>query len=73
MKSELINKTLYRRFEGGAIYMAEEKGEFLVIVDESTMADLLPAEELADLALIKVINFKTELDRRDYLDERFGR
>jgi hypothetical protein len=42
-------------------------------VDESTMADILPAEELADLELIKVIKFKTELDRRDYLDERFGR
>lgn len=72
MKSELMGKTLYRGFEGGAVYIAEEKGEFLVIVDESTLADIISAEEMADLELIKVIKFKTELDRRDYLIERFG-
>ena len=65
-------KTLYRGFEGGAVYTAEKKGTFLVIIDESTMADILSEDDLAGMELVRTIEFTSELERSEYLVGRFG-
>ena len=71
-EKHFTNRTLYQRFEGGAVYTAEEKGAFLVVIDESAIADILPLEEVEGLELIKIIKFETEPDRTNYLSRRFG-
>ncbi len=63
--------TLFKRFEGGAVYTQENNGQYCVVIDESSIANLLPPEELADMELIKVLEFKTEQERLEYLSGRF--
>jgi hypothetical protein len=65
-------RILYRDFEGGAVYTMERDGKFLVILDESTMADILPADELEGVELEKDIEFSSEPERTAYLTRRFG-
>lgn len=62
------DRVLLRRFEGGAVYTAERAGKFYVLQDESTMAELLPDEDLGDLE--KVLEFDTPADREAYIRER---
>ncbi|MDO6566389.1 hypothetical protein Q4561_04915 [Alteromonas sp. 1_MG-2023] len=68
----LTNKTLYKGFEGGAVYTAESNSEFLVVIDESALSDILSEEDLDDLELTKTFRFKTEIERLKYLNKRFG-
>ncbi len=65
-------RVLYLGFEGGAVYTSEKAGKFLVILDEGTMADILPADELEGMELVKVIEFASESERSAYLLNRFG-
>lgn len=52
-----------REYEGGAVFTAEDKEHFVVVVDEATMADLLPPEEAASLQLVTVFRFASEEGR----------
>lgn len=70
--TELPGLTLFKRFEGGAVYIQNLNGKYCVVIDESSIADLLPQEELDDLTLIKVFEFNNEHERLAYLMSRFG-
>lgn len=65
-------QTLYAGFEGGAVYTQERNGRYLVVLDEGTLADMLPPDELAGLALVKTLEFATRAERTAYLLRRFG-
>ncbi len=65
-------RVLYLCFEGGAVYTSEKAGKLLVILDEGTMADILPADELEGIDLVKIIEFASESERSAYLLQRFG-
>lgn len=68
---DLAGLTLFKRFEGGAVYTQESNGKYCVVIDESSIASLLPPEELDDIELIKVLEFTNEKDRLVYLVSRF--
>ena len=69
---DLAGLTLYKRFEGSAVYTQESNGKYSVVIDETSIASLLPPEELDDMELIKIIEFNTEQERLAYLVSRFG-
>ena len=64
------DKRSYRDFEGGAVYLAEETGDYLVITDESSMWGLLDEEDLKGLSPCTVRRFDSEADREAYLKKR---
>ncbi|WP_423185354.1 hypothetical protein ACO1PK_09245 [Alishewanella sp. d11] len=70
---DLAGLTLFQRFEGGAVYTQESNGKYCVVIDESSIASLLPPEELDDMELIKVLEFNTEQERSAYLLTRFDK
>lgn len=43
--STFTTKRLIRRYEGGAIYAAEQEGKHYVIVNEAALVDMLSAED----------------------------
>ncbi|WP_157999930.1 hypothetical protein [Alishewanella jeotgali] len=43
---DLAGLTLFKRFEGGAVYTQENDGKYSVVIGESNIASLLPPEEL---------------------------
>jgi len=43
---DLAGLTLFKRFEGGAVFTQESNGKYGVVIDESSIASLLPPEEL---------------------------
>ncbi len=61
-------------FEGGAIYKATKDNKYYLIVDESTMADMLDEDDqdLLDQS-VKIIEFENEDELNNYLEERSGR
>jgi len=65
------SKTLYKGFEGGEVCTSEQDGKFLVIIDESALADILP-DEFEGMELTRVIEFTSESERSAYLLKRFG-
>ena len=64
---------LYARLEGGAIYTQEENGQFLVIVKQAALYDLLDARDRADMGepTDKVWGFATAAEREQFLLERY--
>ncbi|KKO47713.1 hypothetical protein VT06_15465 [Arsukibacterium sp. MJ3] len=71
LESDFTDMTLFMRVEGGAIYTQEKDSKFLVVTDESAIADLLEPEDLDGIELVKVIEFDTKQARSDYLTSRF--
>ncbi|MDP5131199.1 MAG: hypothetical protein NWQ54_09945 [Paraglaciecola sp.] len=69
---DLAGLTLFKRFEGGAVFTQKNNGKYCVVIDESSIASLLPPEELDGMDLIKVLEFNSEQERLDYLALRFG-
>lgn len=65
------SQSLYMEFEGGAVYTSERAGKYLVIIDESAIADLLQPGELEGIELVKTLEFASEADRTAYLLKRF--
>ena len=61
--------TLFKGFEGGAVFSAEKEGKFYLILDESTMASILDEEDLPD-ELVKIIEFDSVDERNDYIKQR---
>lgn len=61
-------------FEGGAIYKAIKDGKHYLIIDEGTLAEFLDYED-QDLLdqLINIMEFETEEELNNYLEERSGR
>jgi hypothetical protein len=72
MRNEDDTRQLYRGFEGGAVYTAEKDGKFLVITDESSLADLLSEDDLKDMNLVNTVEFSSESERAEYLLHRYG-
>lgn len=70
--TDLPDLKLFKRMECGAVYTQNHHGKYNVVIDESGLADLLSPEDLEDVALIKVLDFKTEQERSAYLLARFG-
>lgn len=71
--TDLFPRKLYRGFEGGAVYTAEKEGRLFVVIDEGTLRSVLPPEELEDIRLQRVLEFDTESERTQYLEERFAK
>jgi hypothetical protein len=53
--------------------VAERDGHFYVILDESTMADMLDEGDAGGSDVVKVLEFDTDADREAYLASRFRR
>ena len=70
--SDLEGMALFKSFEGGAVYTLLKDAKFLVVIDESSIANILPPEELEGIDLIKVIEFDSEQARSDYLTSKFA-
>ena len=68
-EDDFPDKTLFKGFEGGAVFSAEKEGKFYLILDESTMASILDEEDLPD-ELVKIIEFDTVEERNDYIKQR---
>jgi len=49
----------------------ERDGKFLAILNEGTLADILP-DEFEGMELVKTIEFSSESERSVYLLKRFG-
>ncbi len=64
------SKQLVAGFEGGAVYSAEHAGIFHLVIDESTMASLLDAEDMKGLELVKCLEFETASERAEYITKR---
>ena len=73
MSQSPTQRTLYLRLEGGAVYTQEHDNQFLVIINQTVLYDLLDDDE--DLPLDssdKVLRFSTLAERDLYLEQRFG-
>lgn len=57
-------------FEGGAVYVAEAEGEFVLITSESALADFLDEEDQDLVAAAGAYFFDSDADRRLYASER---
>lgn len=68
------NPKMIGGFEGGAIYKAAKEGKYFLIIDEGTLSDFLDEDD-QDLLdqLVKIIEFETEEELNNYLEERSGR
>lgn len=71
LASDFTDMTIFKRFEGGAVYTQDKDSKFLVVIDESAMAELLDPEDLDGMELIKVFEFATQNERSEYLKSRF--
>lgn len=61
---------LLAAFEGGSVHVAERGGEFLVIIEQTALLDLLDPDERADTEAVKVLAFPSESARREYIAGR---
>jgi hypothetical protein len=61
--------TMACAFEGGAIYTADARGSFWLIIDEGTMADFLDEED-ADMSLVSLEQYATRQERDIALSHR---
>ncbi len=58
-------------FEGGAVYSAQRAGEFVLITDESTMAEFVDDEDIDLVQAGETIRvFRTAGDREAYAASR---
>ncbi len=75
MTSANTEPKLYARVEGGAIYTQDENGQFLVIVNQSALYDLLDPSDRDDMdePAEKVWVFATDSEREQFLSERYKR
>lgn len=66
--------TMYRGFEGGAVYVARGAGVWVVITDESTLVDMLSDEDRAALSgdAIHICSFATETERNQFALSKYG-
>lgn len=66
---------LYARLEGGAIYTQDENGQFLVIINQTALYDLLDPSDRDDMdePAEKVWIFATDSEREQFLSERYKR
>ena len=56
--------------EGWALYVAEQAGNYYLILDEGTLADFLTEPEDADLLdqLVTLFEFETAIERQEYIN-----
>jgi hypothetical protein len=59
-------------FEGATVYTAERLGNYYLILDETTLVDLLSEEDAADLTndMVKVLEFDEPDERETYVKSR---
>ncbi|MCB5225214.1 hypothetical protein JAO78_000085 [Alishewanella sp. 16-MA] len=69
-EDDFAKMTVFKRFEGGTVYTFDTDTQFLVVVDESTMAFLLE-EESDDMEFIKCTAFATAEARLAYLQAKY--
>lgn len=75
MTSAKTEPKLYARVEGGAIYTQDENGQFLVIINQTALYDLLHPSDRDDMdePAEKVWVFATAAEREQFLLERYKR
>lgn len=57
--------------EGGAIYVAEKDGKYLVITDECAAISMLSAEDAQGFEPVNFVAFATEAERDSYLAQKY--
>ena len=57
-------------FEGGAVYTADQDGEFLLIMNESASLDALDEEDRVGIKGFNVLHFTTSSCRDKYIEKR---
>lgn len=73
MTEALSKRTLYLGLEGGAVYTQEDDNQFLVIINQAALYDLLDEDEGMQIDCAdKVLSFSTLAERDVYLQQRFG-
>ncbi|MFC3092975.1 hypothetical protein DRW07_01990 [Alteromonas sediminis] len=65
MHWDIRHKKRYKLTEGGAIYTAMSGDRYLVIIDESMMAEFM--EDEGDIELVNIVDFNSESERESYL------
>lgn len=61
-------------FEGGMIYKSVKENEYVIIVDNGTIADFLDEDDQDLLEqLVTVIKFNSEAELKKYLEEQYAR
>lgn len=61
-------------FEGGVIYQATKDNRHYLVIDEGTMSEFLDDDDRDVMdQLVKVIEFETEEELKQYLKEQDGR
>jgi hypothetical protein len=70
MSNDYPNKRLRKGFEGGAVYLAEDTGEWLIITEEYAMLDMLDEEDRKGLSPVTVRRFPSPEERDQYLASR---
>jgi hypothetical protein len=61
---------LLKRFEGGAVYTDEKDGNFLVIVNQVALLDMLDEEDREGIEAMEEIAFVSDTARLEFLKER---
>lgn len=73
MTEALSKRTLYLGLEGGAVYTQEDDNQFLVIINQAALYDLLDEDEGMQIDCAdKILSFSTLAERDLYLEQRFG-
>ena len=61
-----VSRNVLVRFEGGEVLQAEADGKFFLILDESTVLNLLDEEDRSGIVAIKYLEFDTVSERTEY-------
>ena len=57
-------------FEGGSVHIAERDGQYLLIIDQAALLDMLDAQDREGMEAVREIAFATVVERDAYIRER---
>jgi hypothetical protein len=57
-------------FEGGSVHTAERDGQYLLIIDQAALLDMLDAEDREGIEAVREIAFASTAARDAYIRER---
>jgi hypothetical protein len=57
-------------FEGGSVHTAERNGQYLLIINQSALLDMLDADDREGIDAVREIAFSTVAERDAYIRER---
>jgi hypothetical protein len=57
-------------FEGGSVHIAERNGQYLLIINQSALLDMLDEQDREGIEAVREIVFPTAAARDEYIQER---